>query len=175
MEQLVTGRAQWDTWTQDQPEQHKDESIHEKLAVGKVIAWLLLIVGLTLDLLCTKRRGLARCFFHLEMLQICLVKMIPSNDACSASYLYSELFFEPLCFALLLICDLKVGLFTLVMTQAFGNTVLSGLWMTQETQSSFFVPGVTLLLLAIIVIIIFSCLLVYIADLHTAFDCKMED
>ena len=108
------------------------------------------------------------------MLQVCLVKMIPVNDVCSMSYLHRVVFFDPFCYALLFMCDLRVCLFTIVATQAFGNLVLSNQWMTQETQSTFAVPGVMLLLLAVLVIILFSCLLVYIADLHTAFRCKTE-
>ena len=174
--QYSTGSSQWDTWTQDEPE-YKDESVHEKLATGKVLAWLLLIMGLVLDLLCSKCRSLARCFFHLEMLQVCLVKMIPVNDVCpgSSSYLYSVLFFDPLCYALLFICDLRVGLVTLVATMAFGNIFLSDLWMTEDAQTTLLLPGVMLLLLAILVIVLFSCLLSYIADLHTALFCKSEE
>ena len=108
------------------------------------------------------------------MLQVCLVKMIPVNDVCSMSYLHRVVFFDPFCYALLLMCDLRVCLFTIVATQAFGCLVLSNQWMTQETQSTFAVPGVMLLLLAVLVIILFSCLLVYIAELHTANRCKTE-
>ena len=97
------------------------------------------------------------------MLQICLVKIIPVNDeVCPGIDLYEVLFFDPLCFSLLFICDLRVGVFMLLVTQAFGNMVLSGLWMTQDTLA-----GVMLLLLAIFIIVFFYCLLVYIADLHT--------
>ena len=174
--QYSTGHSQWDTWTHDELED-KNESIHEKLATGKVIAWLLLIMGLILDLLSLKWRSLARCFFHLEMLQVCLVKMIPVNDVGlrSNSYLYSVLFFDPLCYALLFICDLRVGLVTLVATQAFGNIFLSDLWMTEDAQTTFLLPGVMLLLLALLFIVLFSCLLAYIADLHTALHCKTEE
>ena len=108
------------------------------------------------------------------MLQICLVKMVPDNDVCSVSYLHRVLFFDPLCYALLFLCDLRACLFTLVATQVFGNIVLSNQWMTQETQSTFAAPEVMLLLLAVLVIVLIYCLLVYIADLHTAFHCRTE-
>ena len=120
-------------------------------------------MGILLNLLCAKWRNLARCLFHLEMLQVCLLKMIPNND----DDIYRGLFFDPLCSGLLLICDLRASLCTLLATQAFGNMVLSGVWMGQDA-----LEGVMLLLLAILILVFFHGLLVYIANLHTQSEVK---
>ena len=125
-----TGRSMWSRWMEGEPTVREEaiDSIDAWLAIGHYIAWVLLISGLILDILCFKWRGLARCFFILDMLQIGLYRMIPV-DVCS-SHLY-VVFLQPLASALFFACDVKMSLVTLLVTQLFGNLFLSNLWMEQ--------------------------------------------
>ena len=78
----------WNRWMEGEPTVREEaiDTIDDLLTIGHYIAWVLLISGLILDILCIKWRGLARCFFILEMLHIGLYRMIPV-DVCS-SHLY---------------------------------------------------------------------------------------
>ena len=122
-----SGRSMWDRW-EDQDPSYKDDSIKTYLTYGKFTAWSLLVLGLIIDLLCFKWRGLARLIFHVEMMQICLFRLIPVN-ICS-SYLY-VIFFHPFSYAIMFACDLKLNLASLLLTQSFGNLFLSSLWLDQ--------------------------------------------
>ena len=81
-----SGRSLWDKWKEKEPSlQEEGSRIGENiLSLGHGIAIALLIIGLILDLCCIKWRTLARCFFHIEMCQIGLLRMIP-RETCSAS------------------------------------------------------------------------------------------
>ena len=50
------------------------------IIAGKYVAWVLLITGFTIDLLCLKWPYLARSLFHIEMLQLCIQRVIPATD-----------------------------------------------------------------------------------------------
>ena len=62
------------------------QNLEKYILAGRYLAWGLLITGLTIDLLCLKWPCLARALFHIEMLQLCILRMIPVADDASSFY-----------------------------------------------------------------------------------------
>ena len=96
---------------------------------GKYIAWGLIILGALIDFISIKKPSFARSLFHLEMLQLTLLKLIPfDEDRSTYPSFYFEIFLDPLFNALCFAVDLKLSIIMLFCSQGFSNVYLNSLW-----------------------------------------------
>ena len=121
----------------------------------------LVILGLVLNVACIKWRWFARAFFHIEMLQIMLRKMVPMEICIGSTF---SIFFEPFFYSLLFFVDIKSNLLTLVVCTIIGNIFLTEIWMSDDLQFELS-PVMTLILLVGLILVFLSCILTYVAQL----------
>lgn len=139
--------------------------IYDWISRAKYAAISLTALGFILDLASFKWRVIAQSLFHLEMVQICLIRLIPVK--LSDSYIY-EVFFDSLMVSLCLACDIKFTIISLLFSQILGNTLLSSFWMGEQSHD-FIVSCISVILLAGLVNTLFLSLTIYASDLHAVF------
>ena len=154
----------YDTYESEMPED-KQELIDEIVNTAKVISVIYVCLGLVLDILCCKWRWLARLFFHMEMLHCCLYYVIP-NEACQDSD--NVFLFLPFFYSICFFCDVKSGLFTLIVTMFAGNIFLRNILLEEELSqrvNRFFANTLFIVLL----LLIMACAVTYVTNLHKKF------
>ena len=67
----------WDSWKQDNLAYIEDGMADKLLPNARLVAISLVVLGLIIDILCAKWRSFARVLFHIEMLQFCMLNMVP--------------------------------------------------------------------------------------------------
>ena len=112
--QLATGAGIWNSWSVDREDlEYNKGLVDELLPWGRNLNRIGVAICVILTILCIKWRFLARAFFHIIMIQMCLLDMIPVDPCFNTDT--SRMTYR-LLFTLLYACDLKSGIITLVVT-----------------------------------------------------------
>ena len=170
--EYTSRRSIWDIWdSDDNIEYTNEERLDKWLPIGQIAATSLVILGLILNIACIKWRWLARAFFHIEMLQIMLRKMIPMEICIGSTF---SIFFEPFFYSLCFFVDIKSNLFTLAVCTIVGNLILTDIWMPDDLQFQLS-PVMALIFLVGLIIIFLSCILTYVAQLQKKLRMQMSE
>ena len=157
-------------------ETSEDKSL---VAFGKYSAWALLVSGALIDIVSIKYPCAARSLFHIEMLQLALLKIIPVDQKEPILYgsiprFYYESFMMPLVYSLCLSCDIKLSLCMLVLSCVLSNVNLSlrsnNFFENDEDEQlkqSYMIYCCLAIALVSLTMTIILGLLNYISDLHS--------